>query len=129
MKHNKTATNVDLRANPGYTRRVWKFSALYLLRNVDLLKKQRVRDISRGWINPDILPSKDQKPSGLNQTIEDEDELMVDQENRRVHNRGPSSMSKKRKESKIKKVSVLRPEDFAPKPKVMMARPPRAGTA
>jgi hypothetical protein len=40
MKYNKTVTNLDLRGNPGYTRRVWKFSSMYLLRNVDLLKRK-----------------------------------------------------------------------------------------
>jgi len=34
-------------------------------------------------------------------------------------------LSKKRQGSKIKKVSVLRPEDMGTKPQVMGARPPR----
>jgi hypothetical protein len=47
MKHNKTATNLDLRGNPGYTRRVWKFSGMYLLRNIDLLKRKGITEIGR----------------------------------------------------------------------------------
>jgi hypothetical protein len=78
MKHNKTATNLDLRGNPGYTRRVWKFSGMYLLRNIDLLKRKGITEIGRSWINPEILPSKDQKPSGINITIDNQDEVMAD---------------------------------------------------
>jgi hypothetical protein len=126
MKHNKTATNVDLRGNPGYTRRVWKYSSMYLLRNVDFLKKSGISGILHSWINLEILPSKTQRPSGINVSIGDEDdELMVDQENRKNHNRA-QSVSKKRQGSKVvKKVSILRPEDIAFKPKVMNARPPK----
>ncbi len=125
MKHNKTATNVDLRGNPGYTRRVWKYSSMYLLKNVDLLKKSGISGIHHSWINLEILPSKTQKPSGINISIGDEDELMVDQENRKVHNRA-QSVSKKRQGSKVvKKVSIMRPEDIAFKPNVMNARPPK----
>ena len=126
MKHNKTATNVDLRGNPGYTRRVWKYSSMYLLKNVDLLKKSGISDIQPSWINLEILPSKTQKPSGINISIGDEDdELMVDQENRKNHNRA-QSVSKKRQGSKVvKKVSIMRPEDVAFRPNVMNARPPK----
>ena len=126
LKYNKTATNVDLRGNPGFTRRVWKFSSLFLLRNVDFLKKHGETSIGSAWINIDILPSKNTKPSAfMNNSLEDDSEVMNDQENRKVHNRGPSSLSKKRQGSKIKKVSVLKPEDFAPSAKLMRARPPK----
>lgn len=73
---------------------------MYLLRNVDLLKRklnETTEEIGRHWINLGILPSKEQKPSTLNGTsIEEDDEPMTDQENRRTHNRGGSSLSKKR---------------------------------
>lgn len=71
MKHNKTATNVDLRGNPGYTRRVWKYSSMYLLRNVDFLKKSGISSIQHSWINLEILPSKTQRPSAINVSIGD----------------------------------------------------------
>lgn len=127
MKHNKTATNVDLRGNPGYTRRVWKYSSMYLLRNVDFLKKSGISGIQHSWINLEILPSKTQRPSGINVSIGDEDdEVMVDQENRKNHNRAQSVSKKRQGSSKVvKKVSILRPEDIAFKPKVMNARPPK----
>lgn len=96
MKHNKTATNIDLRGNPGYTRRIWKYSSMYLLRNVDLLKKSGISGIQLSWINLEILPCKTQKPSAINVSIDDEDdEPMVDKENRKNHNRAQSA-SKKR---------------------------------
>jgi len=40
LRFNKTLTNFDLRDNPGYSKRVRKLTALCLLRNIDLLKKQ-----------------------------------------------------------------------------------------
>jgi hypothetical protein len=58
LKSNKTLTNLDLRENPGYSSKVRTCVALYLLKNIDLLKRGDETDVAligKNWLNPACL--------------------------------------------------------------------------
>lgn len=65
LRTNKTLTNVDLRENPGFNKKIKKLSALILLRNIDILKKQELPSyaIGKNWLNPEVLLPKSQTPN------------------------------------------------------------------
>jgi len=89
LRINKTLTNFDLRENPGYTKQVKKITALCLLRNIDLLKKQELPSyaIGKTWLNPDCLLPKTHSMG----TIFDLDDDEPGQENKGVNRKRPHS--------------------------------------
>jgi hypothetical protein len=123
---NKTLTNVDLRGNPGYTRSVHMSAALSMLRNIEKMRKSGVR-VEEKWINPEVLPGREMRVTEMKEVVFSGDEEVIggggeDKENKkRVNN---EQRRRAAGGSKVKKVSLLRPEDFAPKINIMKAKPP-----
>jgi Ran GTPase-activating protein (RanGAP) involved in mRNA processing and transport len=76
LRQNKTLTNVDLRENPGFNKKVRKLTALCLLRNIDIMKRQALPSyaIGKNWLNPDVLLPRSQTPN-MNKLFETDPSL------------------------------------------------------
>ena len=100
LRINKTLTNFDIRENPGYSKKARKLTALCLLRNIDLLKKQQLPTyaIGKTWLNPDCLLPKTTAAPTLG-TIFDLDDDEPGQENKGVNRKRPQSNTTIKKSS------------------------------
>ena len=65
MKVNKVVTNVDMRENPGYSKEVRRVAGMWLMRNIEIMKRKNQTVEGKNWLNVETLLPKNQKPGSM----------------------------------------------------------------